>query len=124
MIVATPIVERHNILVARLAMPQVQIAVGIVVSVGLTVPRASEPPWSAIHSCPCALVVVFRVHGVSSATTTAVGGASDIDDPVWSPERPCRSQEGLPVASGLRCPELGTSSARNSLQSDTSVRSM
>jgi hypothetical protein len=38
----------------------------------------------------------------------ATGRASDIDDPMRGPERPCRGEEGLPIGPASWREDLGT----------------
>jgi hypothetical protein len=47
-VVAVAIIERDDVLIAGLAMPQIQEAVCRIVTVWLVVAAASEPPWRAI----------------------------------------------------------------------------
>jgi len=89
--VAACIVELNVVFRVVWCSPQVQVAVGLVVTIWLAIPRAPEPPRRAILSAPCAELGVLAVHGTSltaaSASLAAVAGASDINDEVWCIQR-------------------------------------
>jgi len=106
-VVAVAIVERDIVLVARLAMPQIQEAVCGVVTVWFVVAPAAKPPWGAIGGRPCLLVLVLRVHWVTSAATAATGRTGNVDDPVRRPYRICRCKKCLPITAGGWRPDLG-----------------
>jgi len=99
-IVAVAIIERHVVLVAGLAVPQIQKAICRVVTVWLVVGPAAKPPRRSIGCHPCLLVPVLRIHGITSATTTATGRSCDVDDPVWCSHRISRGKESLPITAG------------------------
>jgi hypothetical protein len=111
-IVAISVVEGDHILISRLAMPQIQKAIGAIVSIWLVVACAPQPPWGAIGGLPGLLVLVFAVHWIACATAAATAWTGDVDDPVGSTKWLCRCKKGLPVFTRARREKLGSLWAR------------
>jgi hypothetical protein len=105
MIIAVAVVPSDGVLVGW-RLPQIQVAVGSVVTIRLIVPGRSQPPWRSISSLPGGLSSVARVHGVASATTAAILRPGDVNDPVRSTQRLCGGNESLPILSAGWCEEL------------------
>jgi len=78
---AIEIVEAYAIFIWRVV-PQIQVAICMVVAVRLVVSCAAEPPRRAISCVPSALGSIARVHRIFGASSTAVRGACDVNDPV------------------------------------------
>jgi hypothetical protein len=78
----------------------IQVAIGFIVTVWLTILCAAEPPFRAISCAPRLLLSDTRVHGMICASTTTVRGICDIDNEVWSIEWFGRSKESLPIIAG------------------------
>jgi len=85
MVIAISIVPSHTVLIWRIV-PQIQVAIRMVIAVRLIVCCASEPPRRAVSCFPSPLGSIARVHRVLRAPSTAVGGACDVNDPMRSAE--------------------------------------
>jgi hypothetical protein len=83
MIITIAIVPSHTIFIWW-GVPQVQVAICLVISVGLAICRATEPPSRTICSPPCLLSCIDRVHCVFRASTTTILRLSNINDPMWT----------------------------------------
>jgi hypothetical protein len=57
MVFASPIVERDTVGITWVV-PQVHVAIGVVISIGLVVACAAEPPRGTIFCSPCLLTTV------------------------------------------------------------------
>jgi len=95
-IIATTIVPSDAVLISRIV-PQVQITIRGVVTIGLVVPRAAEPPSGAICSLPGGLSCSAGGHCAACASTAPVLGTGHIDNPMWTPKLCGRADESLPV---------------------------
>jgi len=109
-VVAIAIIPCHTVLISW-GMPQVQVAIGMVVSVGLTVPTAAEPPWRSIRGSPSPLRRDTNIHWTSCTPSTTILGPGDIDNPMRASQWFGRVNEDLPVCSGCWCKELGAHGA-------------
>jgi len=96
MVIAIVIVPCDFVGICR-SFPQVQVAISVVIPVGLVVLRAAEPPRRGIFCHPRQLLRRLRVHGVTCTTSTTILRPRNINNPVWCPQRLCRFQEALPV---------------------------
>jgi hypothetical protein len=99
MVSTTAIIEGDRILILWL-MPQIQITIGMIVSVWLAVPAASEPPSRAIRCPPRLLLLHLMVHRVRGTSTATILRAGDINDPMGMAEGTCRVDKGLPILTG------------------------
>lgn len=95
-LVAIVVVELDVVHAGRVT-PQVQIAIGLVVSIGFAVHSASKPPTRTICCPPCGLLWLWRPHGVFGATATSILRTGDVHDEVRRAQRPCRVKERLPI---------------------------
>ena len=76
----------HTVLI-RGVVPQIQIAIRSVVTIGLAVGCAAKPPRRTIRSHPCGLGCNARAHGVGCASPTTILGARHINDPMRRAQR-------------------------------------
>jgi len=106
MIIATTIIPCDGVWIFG-CVPEIQIAVRMVVPVGFTVSRTPEPPCRIVCSPPCFLVAVFTVHRVASAATAPILRAGDVNDEMRSSERASRLDEGLPIGAACWREDLG-----------------
>jgi len=83
---AVVIVEVEGVWTGRVG-ADVQEAVGMIITIGLIVDTAAEPPWRPIGCLPGRLLWCGRLHWISLAASASVLWASDIDDPVRSTKR-------------------------------------
>jgi len=124
MVVAITIVPSNSVSICRFV-PQVQIAVRMVIAVRFIVPGTPEPPWSLVGSHPGLLVVVAGIEGMACATTTAILRASDIDDPIWGSQRgSTRSKHGRPIATAGWGEQLGATWATVFITASTNIETI
>jgi hypothetical protein len=85
MVVAVRIVEGDAVLAIEVV--EVQIAVGVVVTVWFSKVLAPEPPRRAIRCLPVGLLLsIAGVHWVVLASATAVSRVGDVDNPMRGTE--------------------------------------
>ena len=95
-VAAAPIIPSHTVLILGI-MPEIKVAICMIVSIWLTVPCAAKPPRRIILSYPRFLARVTRVHGIAGASSTSVLWSCDVNDPIWRAKRLHRSNDGLPI---------------------------
>jgi len=84
------------------SVPKIQVAISMVVAIGLIVPGAAEPPCRTIRRPPSLLIPVATVHWMLCATSATILGAGDINDEMWGPERTCGLNERVPIGPASR----------------------
>ena len=94
--IAIAVVKCHTVLI-RWVVPQIQIAIRSVVTIGLAVGCAAKPPRRTIRSHPCGLGCNARAHGVGCASPTTILGARHINNPIGRAQGLGRSKESLPI---------------------------
>jgi len=81
MVVAITIIPGNTVRIFR-SVPQVQVAIRMVVTIGFIVGGAPEPPRSFVCGHPRLLIAVAGIEDILGAATAAVLWASDINDPI------------------------------------------
>jgi len=81
MVVAITIIPGNTVRIFR-SVPQVQVAIRMVVTIGFIVGGAPEPPRSLVCGHPRLMIVVAGIEDILGAATAAVLWASDINDPI------------------------------------------
>jgi len=123
-VVAIAIIPGHTVSIGRLV-PQVQIAICMVVAVRFIVPCAPKPPWRFVGSHPGLLIAVAGIEGMACATTTTILRASDIDDPIWGSKRgSARCKHGGPIATAGWCEQLGATWATVFVTATTNIKAI
>jgi len=101
--VALVIVELDVALTVVGSSPQVQVAVGLVVTIWLAIAGAPQPPRRSILSAPRALLGILAVHGTLftaiPAPLASIAATRHIDDEVWRIHWRGRLDECSPVSS-------------------------
>jgi hypothetical protein len=105
MVVASVLAECDGVLAVRGV--DIEVAVGVILSIWLYISCASKPPWRTVCCPPCLSATVGRIHGGSAAQSPTMVRAGDLDDEVGCPERFGRVQKGLPICSRCWGEELG-----------------
>jgi len=77
--------------------PKIQVAISMVIAIGLVVPGAAEPPCRTISRPPSLLMSVATVHWMLCATSATILGAGDINDEMRGPEWTCGLNKGVPI---------------------------
>jgi hypothetical protein len=105
-VVAPRVIHRDMVFVGWFLLAQIHEAICSIVSAWFSIRKTAQPPWGTVRCFPRGLVAVLRVHGIRRASTTTILGPSDIDNPIWFPERGSRSQECFPISSCRRREDL------------------
>jgi len=95
-VIATTIIPPDGVWIFG-CVPEIQVAIRMIVPIGLTVSCAPEPPSRVVCGPPCFLVTVPTVHRVFSAATAPILRAGDVNDEVGMSERASTLDEGLPI---------------------------
>jgi len=85
-VIAIVVIPCHTVRIAW-CVPQVQVAICVVVPIWLVVLGAAQPPGGSIGGLPRFLRWDIGIHKILLASSTAVLGTCHINDPIWRTER-------------------------------------
>jgi len=105
-VAAAPVIPCHTVFILG-AVPEVQVAICMVVSIWFTVPRAAKPPRRIILCHPRFLARVTGVHGIAGASSTSILWSGDVNDPIWRAKRLYGSDDSLPIRARPRRKKFG-----------------